>query len=263
MEVIGYVASILIGISIGLIGAGGSILSVPILVYLFSVNPQLATSYSLLIVGVTSFFGAIRHYKLGNLHFRTAIFFAVPSVATLLLVRHYILPLIPEHILSLGNFDLTKDTFVMVVFAVLMLAASLSMIKKTKPQTIVGVDLSVFQIVLLGIGVGIVTGFLGAGGGFLIIPALIFFAGLPMKQAVGTSLLIIFLNSIIGFTGDLVKGVQLDFQLLISVTLIAIIGMFIGTQLSKKIAGEKLRPAFGWFVLIMGIYIIFRELLYK
>lgn len=263
MEVLGYVASVLIGISIGLIGAGGSILSVPILVYLFSVNPQLATSYSLLIVGVTSFFGAIRHYKLGNLHFRTAIFFAVPSVATLLLVRHYILPVIPERILSLGNFDLTKDTILMVVFAVLMLAASFSMIKKTKGQTNVGGELSVFQIVLLGIGVGIVTGFLGAGGGFLIIPALIFFAGLPMKQAVGTSLLIIFLNSIIGFTGDLIKGVQLDFQLLISVTLIAIIGMFIGTQLSKKIAGEKLRPAFGWFVLIMGLYIIFRELLYK
>ncbi|MFA6151255.1 MAG: sulfite exporter TauE/SafE family protein [Chitinophagaceae bacterium] len=263
MEILGYAASVLIGISIGLIGAGGSILAVPILVYLFSVNPQLATSYSLLIVGITSFLGAIRHYTLGNLHFRTAILFAIPSVGTLLLVRHYILPVIPEHIISLGNYDLTKDTFLMVVFAVLMLAASFSMIKRPAGQSVGSVDPDVFRIVLLGIGVGVVTGFLGAGGGFLIIPALIFFAGLPMKQAVGTSLLIIFLNSIIGFSGDLIKGVQLDFQLLISVTLIAIIGMFIGTQLSKKIAGEKLRPAFGWFVLIMGIYIIFRELFYK
>lgn len=263
MEVIGYVASVLIGISIGLIGAGGSILSVPILVYLFSVNPQLATSYSLLIVGITSFLGAIRHYTLGNLHFRTAILFAIPSVMTLLLVRHYLLPVIPEYIINLGHFDVTKDTMLMVVFAVLMLAASFSMIKSSVSQTVKSPDLDVFRIVLLGVGVGIVTGFLGAGGGFLIIPALIFFAGLPMKQAVGTSLLIIFLNSIIGFSGDLIKGVQLDFQLLISVTLIAIIGMFIGTQLSKKIAGEKLRPAFGWFVLIMGIYIIFRELFYK
>jgi uncharacterized protein len=263
MEILGYLFSVLIGISIGLIGAGGSILAVPILVYLFSVNPQLATTYSLFIVGATAFFGAIRHYQMGNLKFRLALSFALPSVASLLIVRGYILPIIPDQILSFGNFILTKSMLLMLVFAVLMILASLSMIKSSVEKSIDGSKQSLAKLMLIGFGVGMVTGFLGAGGGFLIIPALVLFSALPMKQAIGTSLLIIFLNSFIGFAGDIINEVQLDYALLISVTLIAIAGMLIGVQLSKKISGAKLKPGFGWFVLIMGLYIIAKELLLK
>lgn len=261
MEIFGYLFSILIGVSIGLIGAGGSILAVPILVYLFSINPTLATTYSLFIVGITSLLGAFRHYQLGNLKFRLALSFALPSVISLLIVRKFLLPQIPESIAHFGTFHLTKNILLMLVFAALMVMASLSMIKKTKEKKVE--DQNLTKLIIIGFLVGMVTGFLGAGGGFLIIPALVVFACLPMKQAVGTSLLIVFINSLIGFSGDMVNGVAIDFYLLSRVSFVAILGMLIGVQLSKRIAGEKLKPGFGWFVLLMGVYIIAKELLLK
>jgi uncharacterized protein len=262
MEVIGYLAASLIGISLGLIGGGGSILTVPILVYLFAVKPEQATSYSLFIVGITALVGSVKHYKIGNLQIKSAFYFAFPSVLSLLFIRKIILPKIPTTLFMVGNVEVTKNIFIMIVFALLMVAASVSMIIKTK-ENIAPTQTNYVQLSLIGFLVGLVIGFLGAGGGFLIIPALIFFAGLPMKQAVGTSLLIIFINSLIGFGGDVLNGITLNYQFLFSISAIAIVGMFIGTALSKKIDGEKLKPAFGWFVLVMGIYIIAKEIFFK
>jgi uncharacterized membrane protein YfcA len=262
MEYIGYLASIIIGISLGLIGGGGSILTVPILVYLFKINPENATSYSLFIVGTTAMVGAYRHYKLGNLKIKSALYFALPSVISLLLVRKLVVPKIPAVLCYIQGFEVSKNFLIMVVFALLMIAASTSMIRKTKPQPLPN-TVNYSRLAMVGFLVGLVTGFLGAGGGFLIIPALIFFADLPMKQAVGTSLFIIFINSLIGFTGDMINGVEVNYKLLLSITSIAILGMLIGTQLSKKIEGAKLKPAFGWFVLIMGCYIIAKEIFFK
>lgn len=262
MEYFGYLASILIGITLGLIGGGGSILTVPILVYLFQIDPENATSYSLFIVGVTAMFGSYRHYQLGNLQIKSALYFAIPSVLSLLFVRKLVLPNIPNSLFSIGQLEITKNLLIMFVFGILMVAASLSMIRKSKGDQMES-TLNIPRLALIGFLVGFVTGFLGAGGGFLIIPALLFFANLPMKQAVGTSLFIIFINSLIGFTGDLINGITINYQLLFTVTAIAIIGMLIGTQLSKKIDGAKLKPAFGWFVLVMGLYIITKELFLK
>ena len=262
MEYFGYLASIIIGISLGLIGGGGSILTVPILVYLFKINPENATSYSLFIVGTTAIVGAYRHYKLGNLKIKSALYFAFPSIISLLLVRKIIVPKIPTTLCYIHGFEITKDVLIMVVFALLMIAASTSMIRKTKNQPQSN-TINFSRLAMIGFLVGLVTGFLGAGGGFLIIPALIFFANLPMKQAVGTSLFIIFINSLIGFAGDIISGVVVNYILLITITSIAILGMLIGTQLSKKIEGAKLKPAFGWFVLVMGIYIITKEIFFK
>lgn len=260
MEYFGYLASVIIGIALGLIGGGGSILTVPILVYLFKVNPENATSYSLFIVGITAMVGAYRHYKLGNLKIQAALIFAFPSIISLLFVRKLLLPAIPTNLFEIGNVAVTKNLLIMVVFAALMIAASTSMIRKSKAgiEDVGGVN--AFRLSLIGFLVGIVTGFLGAGGGFLIIPALLFFAKLPMKQAVGTSLLIIFINSLIGFGGDVLSGVSINYQLLLFIAAIAIIGMLIGTALSKKIDGARLKPVFGWFVLVMGLYIIAKEL---
>lgn len=262
MEYFGYLASILIGVTLGLIGGGGSILTVPILVYLFQINPENATSYSLFIVGVTAMFGSYRHYLLGNLQLKSALYFAIPSVLSLLFVRKLVLPNIPESLFSIGQLEITKNLLIMFVFGILMVAASVSMIRKSKENQIEA-KLNIPRLAFIGFLVGFVTGFLGAGGGFLIIPTLLFFANLPIKQAVGTSLFIIFINSLIGFTGDLINGITINYQLLFTVTGIAIVGMLIGTQLSKKIDGAKLKPAFGWFVLVMGLYIITKELFLK
>ena len=235
MEIIGYLASILIGISLGLIGGGGSILTIPILVYIFHVNPKLATTYSLFIVGFTAAIGSFKHYQLGNLKFQSAIPFAIPSLISIIIV------------------------LIMLLFSVLMIAASYSMIN-SKKDIAQEVEPDVVKVAFIGALVGIVTGFLGAGGGFLIIPALFFFTGLTMKEAIGTSLLIIAFNSLFGFLGDVINGVNIDYLFLLSIAFFALIGIFIGTFLSKKIEGSKLKPAFGWFVLVMGIYIIIKVL---
>ena len=213
-------------------------------------------------MGITALVGSYRHFKLGNLQVKSALFFAIPSVFSLLFVRKLVLPNIPEILFSIHQLEVTKDLLIMIVFAILMIAASISMIRKSKGDQIKS-TLNIPRLAIIGFLVGFVTGFLGAGGGFLIIPALLFFANLPMKQAVGTSLLIICINSIIGFTGDLINGISINYQLLLTITAIAIVGMLIGTQLSKKIDGSKLKPAFGWFVLVMGIYIISKELFLK
>ena len=258
MEYLGYFSSILIGISLGLIGSGGTILTIPILVYLFKIDSENATSYSLFIVGVTALIGSYNHYLLGNLKLKAALYFAFPSVISLLFVRDIVLPNTPNHLFFIHNFEVTKNSFLMLIFAILMIFASISMIRKSNCDKIKK-ETNFFQLSFIGLMVGFVTGFLGAGGGFLIIPALIFFAGLEMKQAIGTSLFIIFITSIIGFCGDILNGIQLDYKLLFVISSIAVTGMFMGIYLSKKINGSRLKPAFGWFVLVMGIYIISKE----
>ncbi len=262
MEIIGYLASLLIGISLGLIGGGGSILTVPVLVYLFGVEPVTATAYSLFIVGATSLVGTYPKYKKREINIKTAIVFGIPSIISVYSTRAFIVPAIPSEIFSVGSFVATKAFMTMLLFAVLMVFASVSMIR-SKKQIITEDGEQVFNypmILLEGAVVGVVTGLVGAGGGFLIIPALVLFSKLPMKQAIGTSLLIIAAKSLIGFTGDL--GHQtINWNLLLSITILAIAGIFMGNAISSKIDGDKLKKGFGWFVLVMGIYIILREFL--
>lgn len=260
MEIAGYIASIFIGLSLGLLGGGGSILTVPVLAYLFSVHPTVATSYSLFIVGSTSLVGAVRKYSIGQVSVPTALLFGVSSITTVILTRRFIIPQIPEHLGRIGEVAITKSALTMVLFAVLMLLASFSMIKGRKEVDQNKKPVKVLPMLLYGVGIGMVTGFLGAGGGFLLIPALVFFVGLDMKKAVGTSLAIIAMNSLIGFTGDL-GIIEIDWQLLITVSVISLAGLFAGIYLSKKISGAKLKKGFGWFVLIMGVYIIIKETL--
>lgn len=262
MEYIGYFASIIIGLSLGLIGGGGSILTIPILVYLFDIDPELATSYSLFIVGITSLTGCISHYRMGNLQIKAALYFAVPSIISILIIREVIFPQIAETLFSIASYQVSKSFLIMVVFSILMIIASFSMIRKNT-IAIQSSKTNYTQLAIIGFFIGMITGFLGAGGGFLIIPALLFFAKLPMKQAVGTSLLIIFINSSIGFGGDLYIGTPIDYSFLMIISAIAFVGMLIGTELSKKIDGAKLKPLFGWFILLMGIYIITKEIFLK
>jgi len=259
MELAGYIASLFIGISLGLIGGGGSILTVPVLVYLFGVSPLVATSYSLFIVGSTSVVGTFNNYRKGFVDVRTALMFGVFSVITVFLTRRFIIPLIPADI-PIGGGSISFSVLTMVLFAILMLLASVSMIRGRKEKTVKAEGRGILPLIAYGVAIGLITGFLGAGGGFLLIPALVMLLGLPMKKAVGTSLFIIAINSTIGFIADSGQY-NIEWPLLLTVSAIAVAGIFIGGMLSKKIAGDKLRKLFGWFVLLMGLFIIIRETL--
>ena len=267
MEILGYISAIIIGISLGLIGGGGSILTVPVLVYQFGVEPVLATAYSLFIVGFSSLVGAFPKFKQGLISLKTALVFGIPSIAAVFATRKFIVPAITYEIFQIGDLFVTKSLLMMILFAVLMVAASVSMIRekpKAKTEESEEQKFNYPVILLEGTIVGILTGLVGAGGGFLIIPALVMLSKLPMKMAVGTSLLIIAAKSLIGFIGDVSSNAQtMDWHLLLIVSVLAIGGIFVGNSLSKKIDGNKLKKGFGWFVLIMGIYIIVNELVLK
>jgi uncharacterized membrane protein YfcA len=263
MEILGYIGAVLMGLSLGLIGGGGSILTVPILVYLFHVDAVLATAYSLFIVGLTSLIGSFSHMRLGNIHWLTALVFGIPSIIAVFLTRAYLVPALPNPLFSIGTTAISKSLGMLIFFALLMVAAAYTMIKKQKKAGDMTAGEVRFNYPLIlgeGIVVGTITGLVGAGGGFLIIPALVLLAKLPMKQAVGTSLIIIASKSLIGFTGDLRGNEVIDWNFLMIFSAIAIGGILLGSILSKRIPNEKLKPAFGWFVLVMGLYIIGKEL---
>jgi len=263
LEIIGYVGAIIMGLSLGLIGGGGSILTVPILVYLFSLDAVLATAYSLFIVGLTSLIGSFSHMKMGNIHWKTAFVFGIPSIISVFLTRAYLVPAIPDTLFTVGELEITKSIGLLLLFAIIMLLASYSMIKKQKLQTETSgeVKYNYPLIMVEGLVVGVVTGLVGAGGGFLIIPALVILAKLPMKQAVGTSLIIIAAKSLIGFTGDLKGDEIINWNFLLLFSAIAVVGILAGSSFSKKVSNEKLKPIFGWFILVMGVYIIIKETL--
>ena len=260
MELAGYLASLFIGVSLGLIGGGGSILTVPVLVYLFAVSPTLAISYSLFIVGVTSLVGAYSNYRKGLVNFKTVLLFGSSSITTVFITRKCIIPLVPDVFFKIGSFNVTHALFVMVVFAILMVATSVAMIKSRKIEVETSAKSSPLVLVMYGILIGLVTGFLGAGGGFLLIPVLVILMKLSMKEAIGTSLLIIALNALIGFLGDIGRH-AIDWLLVTTISAIAVAGIFIGDYFNQKVNAEKLRKGFGWFVLVMGIYIIIREII--
>jgi hypothetical protein len=259
MEIYGYIASIFMGLSLGMIGGGGSILTVPILVYLFSVNPVLATAYSLFIVGLTALVGGVSFLRKGEVDLKTGFIFAVPSFIGVYLTRAYVIPNLPDPVFSIGTTAISKPLLIMLFFAVLMVFASISMIRTKKPGS-KPKEFSTLQRTLLisaeGLVVGTVTGFVGAGGGFLIIPALVVLVGMPMKIAVGTSLFIIAAKSLIGFIGDIQHQASIDWTLLFSIAGIAIIGLFVGMKLTKKVSESALKKGFGYFVLVMGAFIL-------
>lgn len=332
METLGFLIAILIGFTLGFIGGGGSILTVPVLVYIFQIEPVLATAYSLFVVGISASVGALNYMKKGLMSYKTAIVFAVPSLLAVFLTRRFLLPTIPEqlftvgeldittdllfililivvmlgvsllslnitfrgskkhlkafllvtpaaimvfivrqfiipkipdHLVVIGDFTLTKNIAIMVFFAVVMFFSSFSMIRGRKESEedveSNGLIHNYPIIILEGIGVGTITGLIGAGGGFLIIPALVLLAGLPMKTAIGTSLLIISVNSLLGFLGD-IGNQDISWMFLLAFTGLSVIGIFAGTYTTKFIDGNKLKKGFGVFVLVMSVYIMVSEI---
>jgi uncharacterized protein len=281
MEVIGYLAALAIGLSLGLIGGGGSILTVPVLVYLIGLSPVISTAYSLFIVGLTSLVGSYSFYKKGLVSLKTAVVFGLPSIGAVYATRRYLVPAIPEQLFTVAGLEVTKGVMLMLLFAGLMVFASLTMIRN-KPQktpdqnadhsadgaaglpapSLPKPAFNYAGILAEGLVVGTVTGLVGAGGGFLIIPALVLFSKLDMKMAVGTSLLIIAAKSLLGFVGD-IYNYEINWLFLGIFSLISIVGIFVGTFLSTKIPAANLRISFGWFVLVMGVYIMAKEIFFS
>jgi uncharacterized protein len=266
MEYLGFLAAVLIGISLGLVGAGGSILTIPVLVYFIGISAVDATSYSLFIVAVSAAIGVLRYLKNNLVSLKTVLVFGVPSVISIFFTRKYLLHAIPSHLLKIGETEVTKDALLMILLAVLMITAAFAMIRK---PAVVKIDAEknneqyrYFLIFQQGIVVGVLVGLVGAGGGFLIIPALVVLAKLPMKKAVGTSLAIIALNSSIGFFSDFGEH-NFDWPFILKFSGFAVSGIIIGSYCSNFISGSKLKPAFGWLVLILGIFIIIKELLFS
>lgn len=259
-EFFGYLGALLIGLVLGLTGGGGSILTVPVLVYLLGINPVIATAYSLFIVGATSTFGSILNYRKGLVEVKTGLKFAIPSLIAIYFTRKIVVPAIPEILFTVKEITVTKEFFIMVLFAIVMMLASISMLSDRKIPVSEKEPNLVFTIIQIFI-VGIIIGLVGAGGGFLIIPALVFLAKLPMKKAIGTSIFIIAINSLIGFTGD-IGNINPDWSFLLIFSFISILGIFAGIYLNKFINEKNLKKGFGWFVLAMSILILTKELLF-
>lgn len=259
METFGYIASVFVGLILGILGGGGSILCIPILVYLFHINAVMASAYSLFIVGTTSFVGAIPKYKDQLVNLKTGLVFGIPSIAAIFTTRKWIVPAIPDILFQLDSFIFTKRILLLGVFAVLMILASIAMITKRSERTASDEKFQMAYLIIEGLLIGFLTGLVGAGGGFLIIPALVLLTGLPFKTAVGTSLFIIAINSLSGFLGD-VLNYSMDWEFLLIITGLAVVGILIGNQLAKRLPSKELRKSFGWFTLIMGTSILVKEI---
>lgn len=258
MDIIGYFGALIIGLVLGLTGGGGSILTVPILVYLMSISPVTATAYSLFIVGTTSTFGAIQNYQKNLVDIKNGFIFAIPSFIAVYLTRKFIIPRIPEIIIE-SPVLITKNTFLMLFFGVIMIFGALSVLKKKSQNTNIKEKRNIVLIGIQTFTIGIIIGLIGAGGGFLIIPSLILFNKLPMKKAVGTSLFIIAINSLVGFIGD-VNNLEINWLFLLTFSAISVVGIYIGMYLTKYTNEIQLKKIFAYFVLLMAAFILLKEM---
>ena len=260
-DILGFFGAILIGIVLGLIGGGGSILSVPIFVYILNIEPVLSTAYSLFVVGTTSLVGTIKNFQKGMVDLKTGIIFSFPAFIAVYLTRKFLVPSLPDSLFSFLGFEVTKSVGIMIFFSLIMIVAAFYMIKERVNSTERKQLTYNYPIIIIeGFVIGILTGIVGAGGGFLIIPALVLLAKLPMKKAVATSLMIIAAKSLIGFIGD-IENFDIDWVFLLTFSSLSIIGIYIGTFLNQFIEGRKLKKSFGWFVMLMAIYILTKEIL--
>ena len=262
LEILGFFSALIIGISLGLIGGGGSILAVPVLAYLFSVNEKVATAYSLFIVGASALVGGLKQHLKGYVDWRTAVVFGLPAIVGVSVVRRFVVPALPEVLFNIDDFEFTRRMGMFGLFAILMIPAAFSMLKTRKEKKQKGDGTVKYNYPLIigeGLLVGGITGMIGAGGGFLIIPALVILANVEMKVAVGTSLIIIAFKSLLGFfIGDALT-MTIDWMFLTVFTLISFVGIFIGSYLSNFIDGNKLKKGFGYFIFVMAIFIFYME----
>ncbi|GAB3266404.1 sulfite exporter TauE/SafE family protein [Larkinella harenae] len=258
-ELVGYGAAVIAGVVIGLAGGGGSILTVPIFVYLFHIQPVLATSYSLFVVGATSLVGAIGYAFKKQIDFTVTAAFAIPSFLSVFLTRRFLVPAMPDPLFRYGSVSIPKNEAILYFFAFVMIVAALVMIRQPSLEEPRSGRPHLGLLALDGLGVGLLTGTIGAGGGFLIVPILVLLAALPMHRAVATSVLIIAINSFVGFSGDL-NRTDLDWRFLLEFTTFSIGGILLGIYASRFVSPVHLKRGFGGLVLSVAVYILINEI---
>ena len=268
MIVLGYVLGLVIGTCLGMMGAGGAILTIPVLTYLFGISPGISTTYSLFIVGITALIGTFGYIRNGLFSFKALVFFGLPSMASVYLSSAFLLPSVPKIIGTVAGMEVSKDLLIMVLFSVLMILSAIVMIRSSrairKDEYAETRRFRYGLILLIGSAVGMVTAFLGAGGGFLIIPALVILGNLPMKKAVGTSLMLITINSLLGFVSKSNSiEIVVDWHFLLLFSSLTIAGILTGVWASRYVSGERLKFYFGYFVLVLGFIVLGQEIFIK
>jgi len=259
-HILGYLGATVTGIVLGLLGGGGALLSIPVLVYLFHIEPQLATSYSLLLIGITASSGAYQNIRKKLVDYNAALYYGVPSVIAVYAVRRWGMPNLPKVIFTLNGYSVDKNLFILIILAIVMFIAAYKMITSKAPDSeeteheVDHVRLAFFAVLI-----GAFLGLVGAGGGFLMVPALMYFANVHTKKAIGTSLLLVAINSFIGFMGDMRSHVQIDWTFFATFALFSVAGVFIGHYLATYIHNNKLKKYFGWFILVTAIFIVVKE----
>ena len=262
IEFSGLFLALLVGLVLGLIGSGGSILAVPIFTYFFLLDEKIATGYSLFVVGCAALTGAVKHYREKKIDFRAAFVFGLPAIFSVTIMRSLVVPILPEVLFDFNGFILTRRMAILGLFAIVMIPAALAMIKSTKiNHDSFSKNYNYLLTITEGLVIGSITGLVGAGGGFLIVPVLVILLKIDIKTAIGTSLLIIASKSLIGFFLGDVLSLTIDWSFLISFTVIAGSGVFIGNYLNSLVDGKKLRHGFGYFILFMSVFILFQEII--
>ena len=265
-ELLGYSCVLAVGFVIGLFGGGGGILSIPVLLYLFGIQDEdLVTAYAVLMVGVAASVGAYRNGIKGQLSLRAALWLGVPAFMFMYATRKWLLPAIPEVFALPGAIELPGRTFKLGLIIGVMLIAAVRMLWPNKQQHKTENPLSGLHLVAyavwIGALVGIVSGITGAGGGFIIVPALVFMMGLPIKVAIGTTQLILATKAVGGLIGDLGAGRAIDWGFGLWLCLLAIGGVWLGIYASGKLKAARLRVFFAIFLIIMAVFMILKEFL--
>jgi len=261
--ILGYIGAFLTGFVLALLGGGGALFSIPVLVYFFHIPASVATGYSLFLVGITATYGAIQNIRKQLIDYNAILHYGVPSTITVYCMRRFVMPALPNVLLTIGGFTLDKNHFILFLLVLVMFIAGYKMItaKETTEQTDKGSGIESLKLSLYAIVVGSFLGIVGAGGGFLMIPALVLFAHIPMRKAIGTSLVLVAANSFIGFLGDIHSNAhQMNVVFLLLFSGFSIAGVIAGNYMHRFVKSNQMKKYFGWFIVLVAVLMLVKEL---
>jgi uncharacterized membrane protein YfcA len=258
-HILGYLGALLTGLVLGLLGGGGAAVSIPILVYAFGVPASVATGYSLLIVAFTALLGTVQNIRLKLVRYSALIKCGLPALISIYIMRRFLIHSIPNVFFTVHGFVMTKNSFILLLLAFFMVLVARNMIVAAKPKTDEPEPAPYLLILIQSILIGLFTGLVGAGGGFLLIPLILSAEPMEFRNATATSLTLVTLNSFIGFLGDMQSNSQMDLTFLLAFMGCSIVGVLTGITIATRIDNKKLRLVFGYTMMVIAIYIIIRE----
>jgi uncharacterized membrane protein YfcA len=261
-QVFGYFGAFLTGLILGLLGGGGALISIPVLVYLFHIEASVATGYSLFLIGITASTGAVTNLRKKTVDLPTLLYYGLPSVVSIYCMRRYIVPAIPDVIFQIGAYQLTKNNLILTLLSVVIFAVAYNMISTNKVASDNEHHSNYTKLIATAIFIGAFLGMVGAGGGFLMIPALFHYANLDMKKSIGTSLVLVAINSFVGFWGDVHSNQTMEWSFLFAFSSFSVVGMFTGSYWAGKTDNRLLKKYFAWFMLAVGSYILIKEIFF-